>query len=102
MCEFQFARGVNVSADEYVRELLHPGLVEVVYWWALGRSFKKITDLTEVSEGSIVRCITRLDETIRELSSAAQLIGDTVLFEKMEKASAMIKRDIVFTGSLYI
>jgi hypothetical protein len=53
-----------------------------------------------VSEGSIVRCITRLDETCREVKSAARVIGDSSLFNKMEKAQQLIKRDIVFAKSL--
>lgn len=52
-------------------------------------------------EGSIVRCIVRLDETCRELRSAARIIGDAELYRKMEKAGQMIKRDICFAASLY-
>jgi len=63
--------------------------------------FIKITELTDVSEGSIVRCITRLDETCREVKSAAKLIGDNSLYKKMEDAQSYIKRDIVFAKSLY-
>lgn len=43
------------------------GLMEVVYEWARGMSFSKITDLTDVLEGTIVRVITRIDETCREV-----------------------------------
>lgn len=77
------------------------GLVEVVYEWARGVSFKDLTSLTDVQEGTIVRCILRLDETCREVQSAARLIGDPKLFKKMETASQLIKRDIVFAASLY-
>ena len=55
-----------------------------------------------VAEGTIVRCITRLDETCREVRNIARVIGDAVLFKKMETASEMIKRDIVFASSLYV
>lgn len=44
-------------------------------------------------EGSIVRIITRLDETCREVRDAARVIGDADLFTKMEAAQALIKRD---------
>lgn len=47
-------------------------------------------------EGSIVRCITRLDELCREARNAARIIGDPSLYRKMEQASESIKRDIVF------
>lgn len=43
------------------------GLMEVVYEWARGMSFSRITDLTDVLEGTIVRVITRIDETCREV-----------------------------------
>ena len=35
------------------------------------------------------------------MRSAARTIGDARLFTKMEQASALIKRDIVFAASLY-
>ncbi|KAJ9111455.1 hypothetical protein QFC19_001224 [Naganishia cerealis] len=90
----------SVRHDEFVTQWKH-GLVEVVYEWAKGMPFDQITDLTDVPEGTIVRCITRLDETCREVRDAARVIGDRDLFAKMEEAQALIKRDIVFAASLY-
>ncbi len=49
-----------------------------------------------------VRLITRLDETCKEMRNAARIIGDSGMYQKMEEASRMIKRDIVFASSLYI
>ncbi len=49
----------------------------------------------------IVRCIQRLDETCKDVRKAARVIGDPVLFQKMQDASNLIKRDIVFAASLY-
>ncbi|KAI8148032.1 NUC185 domain-containing protein [Fennellomyces sp. T-0311] len=92
--------GLPISVEDYVNGL-HFGLVEVVYEWARGLPFKHITDLTDVLEGSIVRCISRLDETTREVMSAARMMGDTNLYKKMEQAEQDIKRDIVFAASLY-
>lgn len=118
--------GLDLAVEEYVRGL-NFGLVEVVYEWARGmvnpffsllssggltllsffsflpfpKSFKQITDLTDVLEGSIVRCIVRLDETCRDVRNAARVIGDSVLYKKAEEASMLIKRDIVFAASLY-
>ncbi|PSS29697.1 hypothetical protein PHLCEN_2v2845 [Hermanssonia centrifuga] len=69
------------------------GLAEVVYEWAKGMPFEQITDLTDVPEGTIVRVITRLDETCREVRDAARVIGDAELFKKMEEAQIKIKRD---------
>ena len=78
------------------------GLVEVVYEWARGMSFNKITDLTDVLEGTIVRVITRLDETCREVKNAGRIIGDPKLFTKMQAAQELIKRDITAVASLYM
>lgn len=91
----------NVVFDDF-REKYKPGLVEVVYEWARGMPFSEITNLTDVPEGTIVRVITRLDETCREVRDAARVIGDAELFQKMEEAQALIKRDIVFAASLYL
>jgi antiviral helicase SKI2 len=78
------------------------GLMEVVYEWARGMSFKNITGLTDVLEGTIVRTITRLDETCREVKNAARIIGDPDLYQKMQQAQEMIKRDITAVASLYM
>ncbi|PON29137.1 hypothetical protein TGAM01_v202245 [Trichoderma gamsii] len=78
------------------------GLMEVVYEWARGMSFKNIMGLTDVLEGTIVRTITRLDETCREVKNAARIIGDPELYQKMQTAQEMIKRDITAVASLYM
>ncbi|QRW24572.1 antiviral helicase SKI2 [Rhizoctonia solani] len=91
----------NKVADPDFAAKLKFGLVEVVYEWAKGMPFDQITDLTDVAEGTIVRVITRLDETCREVRDAARVIGDGDLFRKMEEAQVKIKRDIVFAASLY-
>ena len=67
----------------------------------LFQPFIEITELTDVSEGNIVRTIQRLDETCRDVRNAARIIGDPTLFQKMEDTSQAIKRDIVFAASLY-
>ena len=74
----------------------------MVYEWARGTAFVDICQLTDCAEGSIVRTIVRLDETCREFRNAARLMGDSALYAQMEAASAAIKRDIVFSASLYV
>jgi len=100
-------------ASEDFRSVLKFGLTEVVYEWAKGmvrinypsmdavplikvQPFEQIASITDVPEGSIVRCITRLDETCREVRDAARVIGDARLFKKMEEAQLKIKRDSKF------
>ncbi|KAF5297087.1 hypothetical protein FQA39_LY02667 [Lamprigera yunnana] len=76
-------------------------LLEVVYEWANGKPFANLMSLTDVQEGIIVRCIQQLNETICDVRDVARLTGDPKLYSKMEEASAAIKRDIVFSASLY-
>ncbi|KAJ6032198.1 hypothetical protein N7540_002930 [Penicillium herquei] len=100
----QALHGVVQTSEEHV-DFSNPirfALTEVVYEWAKGMPFSRIADLTDVMEGTLVRCISRLDETCREVKSAAKLIGDPSLHVKMERAQEMIKRDVVFAASLYM
>lgn len=88
------------SGDEF-EESPRFGLMEVCYEWARGMSFAEITDLTDMLEGTIVRCIVRLDEVLRECQNAARTVGDSAMYTKMEKCREMIKRDVVFSASLF-
>ena len=81
---------------------LNFGLCAVVYEWARGMPFSEITAMTLTHEGTIVRCITRLDELCKDFRNAARVVGNPSLYRKMEAASQCIKRDIVFAASLYI
>ena len=101
---FQTQHQVILSSDDSNDFKSRPrfGLVEVVYEWAKGMSFNRITDLTDVLEGTIVRVITRLDETCREVKNAARIIGDPELFANMQMAQELIKRDITAIASLYL
>ncbi|MCJ1477206.1 hypothetical protein MMC13_005877 [Lambiella insularis] len=101
---FQIEHQVILSSTDSNDFVSRPrfGLVEVVYEWARGMSFNRITDLTDVLEGTIVRVITRLDETCREVKNAARIIGDPQLYQKMQTAQEMIKRDITAVASLYM
>lgn len=92
--------GMEQPVQDYV-EQFNFGLVEVVFEWARGMPFAEITQLTDVQEGVIVRTIQRLDETLRDVKDAARVIGEPVLYQKMDEASTIIKRDIVFAASLY-
>ncbi|EPS36528.1 hypothetical protein H072_9957 [Dactylellina haptotyla CBS 200.50] len=91
---------INAETDDFEGRPRF-GLMEVVYEWARGMTFERITDLTDVLEGTIVRVITRLDETCREVRNAARIIGDPALYQKAEKCQEMIRRDIISCGSLY-
>jgi len=92
---------LQVGGEDDYLEQLNFGLVPIVYEWSKGVSFLKITSMTDTQEGIIVRTIQRLDELCSNLKNAAKIIGDTVLESKIEQCSVLIRRDIVFAGSLY-
>lgn len=94
--------GLQLTPEEFVTATLNFGLTEVVHEWAKGTPFRQICDLTDVMEGSIVRAMVRLDETCREFRDAARVMGNTALFQQMEKVSTAIKRDVIFAASLYV
>ena len=102
VAKMQLGHGLQIDVKEYVKETVNPRMMQVVYEWARGTSFADICQLTDVLEGSIVRCITRLDETCRDVRNAARVIGDPKLYQDMIAASELIKRDIVFAASLYV
>ena len=77
-------------------------LMNVVYEWARGLSFKEIMEISVEQEGTVVRVITRLDEICRQVKTAAIIIGNSNLHMKMSQAQELIKRDIVFAASLYL
>jgi len=96
--------GLPLDPYDYCESCLKFGLVHVVFLWARGMAFKDICEFTSssVQEGTIVRCITRLDELCRDVRNCARLVGNPTLYRKMEDASVSIKRDIVFATSLYV
>lgn len=91
------------TARSYLLSVFNPALIRTVYEWTRGTSFLTLTtQITTVPEGSIVRCITRLDETCREAAGAGKIMGDPKLVAKMEEAAKLIRRDICFASSLYL
>ncbi|CAM9732466.1 unnamed protein product [Phaeothamnion confervicola] len=100
--QLQFDHGLVTDPEDVARQNLNFGLADVVYEWARGVPFAEICQLTAVPEGSVVRSVTRLDELCREVRNAARVVGDPTLYRKMEATSALIKRDVIFCGSLYV
>ncbi|UZJ57277.1 hypothetical protein CBS101457_006597 [Exobasidium rhododendri] len=76
-------------------------MIPVAHAWAKGMPFAEICTMTDIAEGTIVRVITRLDESCKELRDAARVIGDADLWSKMESCMELIRRDVIFAGSLY-
>ena len=92
---------MEVDPEEYVAQF-RADLMEAVYRWCKGASFSEICNLTSCFEGTTIRCIRRLVELLRQLCIAAKVIGDRSLENMFKQAIKLIKRDIIFAGSLYL
>lgn len=92
---------LELDEQEYI-EKFKPSLMDVVYAWSRGASFAEVCKQSGVYEGSIIRCMRRLEELLRQMCQASRVIGNTELENKFSEAISFIKRDIVFAGSLYI
>ncbi|KII66871.1 Superkiller viralicidic activity 2-like 2 [Thelohanellus kitauei] len=93
--------GLIFDHESYV-SFFKTDLMKVFYLWAKGAKFEEICKLTEVFEGSIIRCLRRCDELLKELVNAAKCIGNAELQKKFHQANLKIKRNIAFSSSLYI
>ncbi|KRY77804.1 Superkiller viralicidic activity 2-like 2, partial [Trichinella pseudospiralis] len=93
----------NLEIDEtdYLQSF-KPYMMQVVHAWCLGESFFKITGMTTIFEGSIIRCIRRLEELLREMASAARAMGNEDLETKFNDACSCMKRDIIFAATSLI
>ena len=98
----QQQHGIQIDPDKWVAENFNCSLGCLVYKWAQGEDFVSVMRETEVMEGNVVRVIMRLEELCQEIGRTAQVIGDTSIIDKMQEVSAVLKRDIVFCGSLYV
>lgn len=93
---------LEMDQEEYV-ESFRPQMMDIVYNWIQGQSFQEICDSNkDVFEGSIIRCLRRLEELLREMVGAARSIGNEAMIATFEEAREKLKRDIVFAASLYI
>nr|XP_019937605.1 PREDICTED: superkiller viralicidic activity 2-like 2 [Paralichthys olivaceus] len=92
---------LEIDEETYLNQF-KPHLMDVIFAWANGATFAQICKMTDVFEGSIIRCMRRLEEVLRQMCSAAKAIGNTELENKFAEGITKIKRDIVFAASLYL
>ncbi|KAI0209509.1 Exosome RNA helicase MTR4 [Lamellibrachia satsuma] len=91
---------LELDEENYV-ESFRPNMMDIVHAWCKGCTFAHICTMTDIFEGSIIRCMRRLEEVLRQMCQAAKAIGNTDLEKKFAEAIREIKRDIVFAASLY-
>ncbi|XP_078573657.1 exosome RNA helicase MTR4-like [Branchiostoma floridae x Branchiostoma japonicum] len=92
---------MSIDEEDYV-ESFRPHMMDVCHAWSKGATFGQICKMTDIFEGSIIRCMRRLEELMREMCHAAKAIGNTELENKFADGITKIKRDIVFAASLYL
>ena len=92
---------IPTNVEDFVAKL-SPLLIPVVYAWCRGATFLDVCNMTLTFEGSIIRCMRRLEELLRQLCNAAKAIGNGDLEKKFADGIALVKRDIVFAASLYL
>jgi ATP-dependent RNA helicase DOB1 len=120
--------GIALVEDEYVQSF-KVEMMDAVLQWCKGAKFADIckvrrpatsflphdrcrtelrvgadgarAQLTDVFEGSIIRCFRRLQELLRQMGQAAHAIGNTELEEKFAAGLEMLERPntVVFNPS---
>lgn len=121
-----YAEGGQSVVEDYVMKFTGD-FMEVVRCWAEGISFADLIGMSKIFAGSVIRCLRRLDELLKQMHSAAKVAGNVdleikfttgVFLTKIQLgscsftymvicasfflANALIKRDIVFAASLYL
>jgi len=86
------------GADERINYYFY----EMIYEWAKQKSFFEVSGMSDIDDGLVVRMVTSVAHTAEQVKRAAEVMGDTVLVQKMTDAMALVKRDIIFTPSLYL
>ena len=92
---------LEIDTEAYISSF-KPNLMDVIYAWSKGATFAQLCKMTDAFEGSIIRCMRRLEELLRQMVQAAKVIGNTDLENKFSEADKLIKRDIGFAASLYL
>ncbi|KAJ9467728.1 Antiviral helicase SKI2 [Diplonema papillatum] len=99
---WQVQNWLQIGLQEYLLDVVNIGICEAVWEWAHGAPFTDIIETTKAREGSLIRDLTRLDGLYREFKMAARKLGDTDLAAKFDECSRLIRRDVVFSTSLYL
>jgi len=101
VAEAQTDAKIELDVDEFIKRF-NPGMMDITYAWAKGAKFHEIMKMTSIFEGSVIRVMRRLEEMLSELLNAVSVIGNEALKKKFAQSKELIKRDIVFSASLYL
>ncbi|CDW89600.1 dead deah box helicase family protein [Stylonychia lemnae] len=99
----QAEREFKVSgANDDITKLLCLQYYEILYHWASQKSFAEVVKIQKVDEGNIVKVVQNVARLLTHMKNAARVIGDGQLAQRMDNCAVLIKRDIIFTPSLYL
>lgn len=90
------------AAQDYEGAICRWSLCEVVLRWAEGVSFADVVKLTDLQEGDVVVTVKRLVELLKDAKGVAKAVGNEDLEGCIEDAIEAVRRDIIFSGSLYL
>ena len=93
---------INIQKEEYIKQF-SPDMMEITYNWLEGHKFAELFDTNkDIFEGTIIRCLRRLDELLTQMNEGAKIIGNNLLQQKINECQTHLKRGIVFAASLYL
>jgi ATP-dependent RNA helicase DOB1 len=90
-----------LDETEYVTSF-KPQMMEVTYAWCRGAKFIDVIKMTKIYEGTLIRTLRRLEEVLRQFATASKIVGNAELEQKFEEGIKRIKRDVVFSASLFL
>lgn len=88
--------------EQHLFSIINYNMVETVYKWSDGYDFVEAKEDCKAPEGTIVRAIMRLNMLLGNVKNTCRLMGSSDLEKKIDNGIDSIKRDIVFTPSLYL
>ncbi|KAF0983071.1 hypothetical protein FDP41_011049 [Naegleria fowleri] len=92
---------LDLDVEKYLQSF-PCNMMNLTYAWCNGAQFVEICKMTEMFEGSIVRSMRRCEEIVRQMCAAAKAIGEESLEKKLLLGLEKMRRDIVFSSSLYL
>lgn len=92
---------LDVEVSEFVNKF-KPTMMTVVLRWAKGHSFTEVLAESTLFEGSVIRCIRRLEELLRQLACTSRNIGNLQMEQTFVTCINKLKKGIIFTSSLYL
>lgn len=92
-----------VDSEFELEKRLNFYFYELMYAWSNKGAFSDLVLANPgIDEGSIVKMVNSVERICQQVKSAARILNDAQLAQRMEDASTLIKRDIIFTPSLYL